>query len=261
VALVPRCYTSGAPTAAFTLPLTAWTNAGQGAAGTAPAAGDIVLVITETNSSTATLSVTPSGVWTTKETDVLSSSGVIAAVYRIFDGTETAPTFTWSAGARQTWVAVALAPDTGNTVSIDVWATTKVDGTAGTSHTPNAATAAGTGEVSVVLCTARASASGTTAITITPATNWTTTTTASFAGSASVASWASEVAFRTGQGSGSIAPGAFTTNVSTTMVLFHVLVKEAAAGAPAGNAALLGIRRPGGLVGNRSQRLGGRARY
>lgn len=227
MAITPRCsLTFAASTGATVTPaLTGWTSLGGG---TAPQSGDFVILITGVaNSTPRTFSQTSgTGTWGIQGPDANSTAVMNTAVCtRVFDGTETAPTFTWSNGGRQSWTALAFTPDTGSTLSIDVWATTKIDTTTGTSHTPNSATAAGSGELSIILTAARATANGTTAITFTAPTSWTSQATGSEPGSGSAPSNATNISSQSGV-SGTVTPGAVGTNVTTGATLYHVLVKE-----------------------------------
>lgn len=126
MALTPRCYiTFAAGTGSTVTPaLTGWTNAGLGISGTAPVSGDIVLIVSGVNNnSPRTFTQTAgTGTWTIQGPDnQLTTVGGLSlglnsgVPWRIFDGTETAPTFTWSNGGRNTWTAVAFAPGTGTT--------------------------------------------------------------------------------------------------------------------------------------------------
>lgn len=168
-----RCYLTGsASTGATVSPaLTGWTNAGGDLSGTAPHTGDVVLLISSVSNSGQTVSQTGgSGTWTIHGADSnLSSSTALMsfAAVRVWTGTETAPTFTWSNGGRNSWTVVAIGSDSGETLSVDAWATTELAATTGTSHTPNAATASST-DFSVVLTAARATANGSTSIGVTP---------------------------------------------------------------------------------------------
>jgi hypothetical protein len=176
------------------------------------------------------------GTWTISGSN--SNSGTLAftsfAASRVFTGVETNPSFAWASTGRNAWALIALAPDGGSAASIDAEATLLVASTAATSFTANPATAAGSGEVSVILAAADASAVGTSAITIAAPTGWTTAATAhtSQVGSASKESNFAGIAWQTGV-SGTVTPGAMTleggSSATGTVVAnaYHWLITEA----------------------------------
>lgn len=214
----------------FAVALTGWTATG-GSGVTAPAAGDLVLITGMMESTTAaTWSQTAGDSFTFHATgDSNTGNGGIQsfAAWRLFDGTETTgATFTCTTSGRFEYEAICIRPDSGFTASIDTWATTLIDA-ASTSHTANAATAAGTGECSVLLYCFTAAATGTTAISFTKPTGWTAANSRSLAGTASTFSEFVQSSFQTGV-SGTVTPGAGTTNVSTVANAYHVLVQQTA---------------------------------
>jgi hypothetical protein len=258
MALTPRCAIGvavGTGNFAFTLALTGWTNLG-GPAGTAPADGDVILI-------TAYNQGTSSGTWSqsggTGTWTIHSDTNAMAAdPFNTFLGSivwsaaaDTAPTFTQSAAhsGRCSYAAVALAPDSGFVGSVDVLAATKID-TAGssTSFTPTAATAAASGEVSVILSDFIAGAVGAVAISIsTQVPGYTSAEAFSQIGTAGSFSGFISIATLTGQGPGTITPGAEVTNVACGANIYTVLVREIAA-APAV------FQQPGGRAWRRRYR-------
>lgn len=232
MAIAPRCSTAGTGAGSVSPALTGWTNAGAGVSGTAPQVGDLVLFIASTNTNATSFSQTAGtgsfAFQATGDQNPGSLALVTCVAWRRFDGTETAPTFTPSGGARQAWSMVAVTPDTFGTLGIDAWATANLDGTAATTHTPNAATAAAAGECSLILGAAENSANSTTAVSFTAPTSWTELSTGSSAGTSSTKSYGAGIAYRQSVGSGSVAPGAWTIQGSTTTVanVYQVLVRE-----------------------------------
>ncbi len=230
--------TSGA---SFSLPLTSWP------VGAAPSTGDIVFVSGQMEAtSAATWSQTAgTGAWTFQSTgDNNSTLGGIQsfAAWRVFDGSETAPTFTCTTSGRNQFVAIAVTPDAGFTIKVDTWATTLVDTTGSTSHSPNSAVAAISGEVSVLLNHLTATATGTTAITSGGETGWTSERSRSQAGTVGATySQYIQVAFKTGV-SGTVAPSAFTSNVNTVATIYHVLVTQTVVGADTASGADTGAQ-------------------
>lgn len=238
MAIAPRCATNGTGTSATISPaLTGWTNSGAGPSGTAPAIGDIVFFVVGDNVASSTLSQSGgTGTWTIHSSDNNGGSAAMTSgvAWRVFDGTETAPTFTITSASKTNWVIIALAPDTSDTISIDVWSTVKLDTTAATTHTPNAATAAGSGECSLVMGTCAASSNGTTAFTFAAPTGWTIPSAGSVtnAGASNSKGHGTVVCYEENVGAGSVAPGAVTMDQSgtgtTTANLYQVLVLETA---------------------------------
>jgi hypothetical protein len=236
VAIAPRCALSGSGSAsAITPALTGWTNIG-GPSGTAPVAGDIVFITGSLNAASLTVSQSGgTGTWTLHTTGESQTGLTSFAAFRVFDGTETSPSFIYGTSKRFSWAMIALAPDAANTISIDVWATTNIDTVAATTHTANAATAAGSGECSLILGDDISSANGTSAMVFTAPTNWTLPASASATntGTASTKGYGSSIAYRTGQ-SGTVTPVAETmtggtVGGNTQANMYHVLVMETAA--------------------------------
>lgn len=237
MAIAPRCELGGTSTTdALTPAITGWTNSGV-ASGTAPAVGDLVFFISNSNGTSASVSQSAgTGTWNFFDTGTLNGGTVsltTAVAYKTWTGTETAPTFTWSTGARLSWAIIAIAPDTGNTLAIDGTPLVKKDTTATTTHTASALTASGSGELSLILTGATASASGTNGLTYVAPTSWTMPPggSSSLAGTTSIKSCGSVIWYESNV-SGTVAPGAGTieggssTTGTTQANLYHFLISE-----------------------------------
>jgi hypothetical protein len=267
MAITPRCYSTylNAAQASRSLTLTGWTNAGLGPTGTAPATGDIVFAVGLVHAASQAFSQTAgTGTWTFQDTGT-NNGGTEAATtmcaWRVFTGSETAPTFAWTSPVTGAFSVIALAPDASSAVTTDVWAAIQVDSTGATTHTANPATPPAThyNELSLILAGAIASASGNTAFTVTAPANWTAIAEHDGEGSASVPRLGT-VAFYQQSVSGTVTPGAATIEGgsaaagATQANLYHVLVQEALTTAVSlpGSAAVSGAatRRVGrGLAG------------
>lgn len=231
MAILPRCTTGGIATVltTFSPPLTGWTTVTGGAGGTAPVAGDLVLVLSQIGVVNDTWSQSAGTTWADGSSGPDNNGGASSmtsmVVARNWTGAETAPTFGWGSSGRGTWSAIAIAPDAGNTCSIDVLGTVKKDTTAATTHTASAATTANT-VLSLIYMALKAGASAATAISISAEpTSWTQTGFQGQVGSASTASEAGDMAYRASQ-TGTITPTAATVNVSTASNLYHILIKQ-----------------------------------
>jgi len=175
----------------------------------------------------------------TLEAQAVNPSGTIhsAAVYsRVLQAGDTAPTFTNTTAGKSAWTGIAWRPGAGETPSVYAQATTLISAV-GTTATPNAATSTDANSVSMVFNSNREQVNAATAITQTPATNWTeptngdqSTAVGTTAGTRQVGA---HLAYRTAVGTGSIAPGAFTFNVSIIDIAFHMLLRSAVGAAPA----------------------------
>jgi hypothetical protein len=238
MAISPRCELGFGGSASSASPtLINWTNAGvTGFAGTAPAVGDMVFVIGAIIAATQTITQTGgTGTWTIKSSDD-NANGVepltTFVAYKKWAGTETAPTFAWQATASYACVAQAIGADANSTLDIEVWATLKVDTTAGTTHTPNSLSAANIDE-SLILIAGVASGNGTTAISTSAPSNWTKPTSAvrSTAGTSTTPGCGAGTFYRSSQ-TGTITPGACTikggtgTNGTTYANVYHVALWE-----------------------------------
>lgn len=203
-----------------------------------PAAGDIALVIAETDGTAAAWTQTAGSAFTgtgtggaltqDNNTNATAPFQTLLA-WRILQAGDTAPTFHIPNSGRVSWDLLVLRSTA--TPAIDVVAGPTFHTTAGTSFTPPAATAAGSGETSVVLASITAAAKGTTAETWTAPANWTANSVAgSQAGTTATFSHLSSMATRLSQGPGSVAPGAYTAGVSSFATSYHVLVLETGGG-------------------------------
>jgi hypothetical protein len=179
IGIQPRCVLSAAVNAAAISPaLTGWTNAGvPGASGTAPQAGDLLIIHMTSNAASDTITQTAGTRWAVLDPNRNNGGAIGLATsvwYRIWEGTETAPTWTWASGTRNTYSAVALAPDAGFMIFPDRWGSIKTDTTAATTHTPNAyAITAPFSDCALVFAGSVASASGSTAFTQTASAGFT----------------------------------------------------------------------------------------
>ena len=146
MAVAPRCEKSAAVNAlAVPVALTGWTNAGAGPSGTAPAVNDLVVIILTSNTASDSVNQTAGTKWApfdTNGTNLGAAQGLVTSVwYKIWEGTETAPTWTWTSSTRNSYVVMALTPDAGSLIYPDTWAAIKKDTTAATTHTPNSVVA------------------------------------------------------------------------------------------------------------------------
>ena len=243
MAILPRCATglsSGTGTTAAPA-ITGWTTIPAGPGGTAPVAGDLVIITGGVDAASQTVTQTGgTGTWTIL-TDVNTGwtfrPTTVWLAYRYWDGTETAPTFTWGTSSRSTWVIMAFAPDPGNTVTIDVWAADLNDSAAASTHTPNPATVtAGNTDLSMCMATIVGSANAATGSTFSPPpTGWTVPSggTINNSGTASRPNLGTAFCYRASQ-TGTVTPGAWTlqgSGTTTTAYVQHVLLTEIPAAA------------------------------
>jgi hypothetical protein len=192
--------------------------------------GDLVLISGFTVTTAATWFQTGgTGVWSFHEQQSATGGQGVGsfAAWRTMQAGDALPSFTkTSGGGVREWAAIAITPDTGSYLFIDAWAATTVDSVASTSHTPGAATASGSGEISVIFNLAAATAVGVNAFVMGDASGWTQQAASAYGGgAAATANWI-DVAARTGV-SGTVTPGAESTGaVSTNAVIYHCLVSE-----------------------------------
>lgn len=234
MAIEPRCEFNGSGSSTTASPaLTGWTNAGAGPSGTAPVAGDFVVVLFAYASTTASVSQTAgTGTWMFQQTGDGNGGTVglrTAIAWRVFTGVETTPTFTLSATSRFAWSTMACTPDGGYAnyvISVDAWGTVHKDTTGVTGHAVNSVAATST-DLSCILGGFAATTNGTTAISLTNPTGWINPTgaTGSNAGTGSTKSYASNIMYATGQ-TGTVAPGNVTSNVSAEANMYQLLVKQ-----------------------------------
>ena len=243
MAILPRCATglsSGTGTTAAPA-ITGWTTIPAGPGGTAPVAGDLVIITGGVDAASQTVTQTGgTGTWTIL-TDVNTGwtfrPTTVWLAYRYWDGTETAPTFTWGTSSRSTWVIMAFAPDAGNAIAIDVWAADLNDSAAASTHTPNPATVtAGNTDLSMCMATIVGSANAATGSTFSPPpTGWTVPSggTINNSGTASRPNLGTAFCYRASQ-TGTVTPGAWTlqgSGTTTTAYVQHVLLTEIPAAA------------------------------
>lgn len=242
MAIGPRCAIGRSGTgASFSRTLTAWTNSAGGYAGTAPAAGDIVFIFGTVAIASATITQTAGTGTFTFYSSGDNNGGAVPLTtwiaWRVFDGTETAPTFTWPSSVSYTMIAAAFAPDAGRLVSIDTWASNVIDTTAATTHTPGAAavTPPGSG-LSLLMAGDASSAFGTFTMSFAVASGYTSPgqSTASLTGTASTFGYGGAFSYKSGL-TGTVTPGAWTMEGgssavgTTTANVYHVLLRESAA--------------------------------
>lgn len=241
MSLQPRCELSAVVNAtAVPVALTGWTNAGAGVAGTAPAAGDLVVIVITSNGASDVVNQTAGTPWAPFDGNGNNNGGSIGLTtscwYKIWEGTETAPTWTWNNGVRNTYTVMAITPDAGSMIFPDQWSAVKKDTAAATTHTPNTATV-GTGytDVSVVLAGACASASGATAFSYTATTNYTIPAGASVSnvGTSAQFVYGSSIEYAANRTSGTtVTPSAETISGgsgaggTTQATMYHLLVRE-----------------------------------
>jgi hypothetical protein len=201
---------------------------------TGTAAGDITLYLSVVGSSATWQALAN---WTI-EAQATNPNGTIhsAAVYsRIWSGTPAAPTFTSSVAGKNAWVGITFRPGAGETPSLHAIATTLIS-TAGTTATPNPTTSSDASAISLVFNSNRAQANGATGITQTPASTpnvYTEPTNGDQSTAVGTTNALRQVgahlAYRTGIGTGTIQPGAFTFNVSVIDIAFHLVIRSAGA--------------------------------
>jgi hypothetical protein len=200
--------------------------------------GDIAVVVCEVNANADTFSQaagpTYTGLGAAGAIQTDSSGAVLYSTmvaWRMLDTGDIAPTFSCPTANRGGWVIAILRPDINYASAIDATAGPTF-GVAGTSFTPPSATAAWNTDASVIILSAKASASGTTAITWTAPGSWTSQVVGGLAGGASTASNFIGIATRIPVGTGAVTPGAATTNVSCLAgsASYQLLIKEQAGG-------------------------------
>jgi hypothetical protein len=102
-----------------------------------------VIIIITSNFASDVITQTAGTPWTVL--DINSNNGGTVGLttslwYRKWEGTETAPTWTWGTSTRNSYSVAAFAPDAGYMIFPDRWGSIKKDTTAATTHTPNAYT-------------------------------------------------------------------------------------------------------------------------
>lgn len=187
--------------------------------------GDFVVVCAVQNQTTA-MTFTGSG-WNTLSSTV-NSTGLYAplVLYKVWATGDVMPTVTSSTG-KWAYSTMAFRADIG-ALALDQSAVGTGQTTAGTTLAPPSVTSARTGVVSIVLFAGRASATGATAITATPPTNWAEGTTPSQSDASTNAGTTAalqqvqvEVAYRLNQ-TGTIAPGTATFSGSSFHTAYHI---------------------------------------
>jgi beta-mannanase len=236
--ITPRCsQTAGSTTAssAVTPALTSWINEGLGFTGTAPAAGDLAIIIITVNSNSISgVTQTAGTPWTIEFSDANGGNGGLTTcvAWRVWEGTETAPTFTWGTNLRNTYTVMALAPYGAHLISPDAWAVKKIDSASSTTHTPNPANATDD-DLSLIIAGALASAVGTSPLTYAVPEGWTIPAGASGGipgGTTSGKSMGAVLCYQQGV-TGTVTPGAMTIEGGSTATgttnanLYHVVIK------------------------------------
>lgn len=197
--------------------------------------GDFCAFIIRVGATGQTLSQTGgTGTWTLQYNTSDSSGGYTYAVaWRVLQSGDTAPTFSWTTSNAYTYSIIGLYSDTGKTLNTDAWAIELDTTTSSNSVTPNAVTASGSGEASVILTCARAATETVpTSFTYTPPSGWTLPANGDqWTGSAN--SRFSAVVYQLGL-SGTVTPGAESLTDSSSGAYFfsvaHVLVSEITSG-------------------------------
>lgn len=225
---------SSSALSAVTPPITGWTAATSNTTGQPnPQPGDLVVCHGFVQAASGTWSQTADAgnPWTFHTTGLSNSGGFISFyATRVWTGTETGPTFTFSGTAgRGVWAIEGAMPDAGNTCAVGVFATDKVTTVAATSFTPNSAVVGGTWSSTLSLLTvhAIAASNGTTADSATFPTGWGTDglAAASLAGTSTTKSSYQQNADNDAV-TGTVAPGSVTTGVSSVTNIFHLLITE-----------------------------------
>jgi hypothetical protein len=205
------------------------------------AAGDLLFFTVRIGSSAVTgFSQTGgTGTWTIDFSAANSTGSYYKAVaHRLMAAGDTAPTFTWTTSSTTCTSCGGFFSDAGWALSLEGFAAGDPveNGTAGTSVTPNAITAAGPGRASVIITDARASASGSpVSHTYTPPSGWTWNDGdgSFFAGGANARF--SAHCYQLGV-SGTVTPGSQSLTDSTSdtffFSVFHALVAESQLGGP-----------------------------
>jgi hypothetical protein len=266
VATLPRCSLISATgsVAAVSPALTGWTNDGAGPSGTSPVSGDFVVIIGTVAAASQTVTQTAgTGTWTIQASDNNAGPATMTVwvAYRIFNGTETTPTFSWATTARVTWTVVAFAPAAGQSLAVDVWAASQIDTVASTTHTANPATASGT-DTSAILSGAVANAGDANPVTFSGPTGWT----AIAANSEQVTGRAmsSGICYQASV-TGTVTPGAqtieggTTTTTPTAANLYHVLIATIGAVTATGSMALAPLKMAGTGAGGNNTATGSMA--
>ena len=216
--------------------------------------GDLVFVALNIKNSTSDTFSAVSG-WTLSSQDANAFNGTspfkTAVYYRVLDGTESWPiSFSWTATtAKFAWNAIAFTPGAGNVIVIDGEAAVKVDTSAAQTHTANPQTAVAANVCSVIINCGGTSAASATAISVTPATNWTEPANAdqstASGTTAALSQLGVESCYRTGQ-SGTVTPGASTWSQTTIAAnVYHFLLADPPkpySGGPQGWSSPAGIR-------------------
>jgi hypothetical protein len=210
---------------------TGWTLA-------APQSGDIVFIAGFAGfPSGSTWSQTSgTGTWTFRNAGLNNTGGNFNTfcAYRLFDGTETDPVFTYggSAGTRA-WALIAVTPTPGNTIDIDSWSTDLAVTTPANSFTPDSANVTtGTVVASVILTAARAAANASAAITPTPPSGWAGTLSGAdysgYSGGTNSRATLAHTCSKLGPMTGTVAPGSESLSSAQTLgaTIFHVLLHE-----------------------------------
>jgi hypothetical protein len=236
VAILPRCFTSGFSTtsAQYNLPLTGWTNSGAGVSGTAPQAGDTVVVALINNTAAvgppSQIAGSPFTFLVGPTTQAAAGSFFTVYAIRQWTGGESTPSWLFQSGTRIVWVAVAITPDAGQQLIVDAQATEKIDGLA-TSHTgPSVASPGGSSDFALLVGMVSAGAAGNTAITFTTPASWTLVSSANNVGTAgqfvdAVGVWYRQPVTSAAPGAQTIQGGSGSTG-TTNAVMDVLLLRE-----------------------------------
>src|SRR5258707_1317317 len=199
-------------------------------------AGDLCLYCLKAGNTGQVISKTGgTGTWPIwqQASDAINAYTWMFGAYVLQPG-DTAPTFGWTLASNTVWSLTALTSTTGAVLSVDAWSAELEQQTTVASVTPNAATAAGSGEASVVLILTRGSAPTTlsTSYTWTPPSGWTQDATGFFLSNGTFRGSFSGTCYQLGVGPGPVAPGSTTLTDTGGDTFFwsvaHVLVAESA---------------------------------
>lgn len=210
---------------AFSVALTGWTAA-------SPLAGDLVAIGAFVMTPGVTWSQTAgTGTWKILSSDSNANGLGLSsfAAYRVFDGTETSPTFTSTgAAARNYYSSSAWTPDTGAIIALDSHAVT-VSAAGTTPSAPDCTFLSAAGGLSLLLECAETTAGSSTALSITAqAAGWGTTglATSAQAGNGTTASARLVSAVQLGGLNGTITPGTITYSESVIANIYQLLITE-----------------------------------
>ncbi len=183
-----------------------------------PVAGDLLVIVFFVGNTAAGIAQSSgTGTWTLPSVDSNSGSPAFTttAAWRVMGASDTAPSFSFTT-SRYSYIMAAFAPAVSWPASpVDAEGTVLVSTAGATSFTPGAATAAASGELSLIFFSAEHTATGASAIAPSEPSGWTEVGSGGgyggvFAQHANLA----DISYQAPVGSGSVAPGAITTGAA-----------------------------------------------